>query len=74
MTWAIGMIKHRTQLALVIVITALLVIVVADHLSAEPSYHTCTEFKAMGIYNNPKGSPNYFPRSDRDKDGVACEL
>lgn len=35
---------------------------------------TCTELKAKGLGNFPKGDPNYTSGRDRDKDGIACNL
>jgi hypothetical protein len=33
----------------------------------------CTEARAMGLENIPKGSPYYAPWLDADNDGLACE-
>ena len=33
----------------------------------------CTEARAMGLTNIPRGSPYYGSHLDRDNDGVGCE-
>ncbi len=33
----------------------------------------CTEARAWGLQNIPRGSPYYAPHLDRDNDGLGCE-
>jgi hypothetical protein len=36
-------------------------------------YANCSEAKADGVYNIPRGDENYWEDGDRDQDGIACE-
>lgn len=40
------------------------------HLAARPN---CDTARALGLAEARPGEPGYWPRHDRDKDGVACE-
>jgi Excalibur calcium-binding domain len=40
---------------------------------ADPPYKNCSQARADGRYNIPKGDPAYRPQLDRDDDGIACE-
>lgn len=36
-------------------------------------FANCTEARAAGYSNIPRGQPGYAPKLDRDDDGIACE-
>lgn len=37
------------------------------------SFRNCTEARAAGYSDIPRGSYGYGPHLDRDNDGIACE-
>jgi hypothetical protein len=41
--------------------------------SSNSAPRNCTEARAMGLENIPRGSPYYASWLDRDNDGLACE-
>jgi hypothetical protein len=59
-----------------LVVTAF--VVAATAIGAAPAavaspYANCSEAKADGMYNIPRGDENYWEDGDRDQDGIACE-
>jgi Excalibur calcium-binding domain len=40
---------------------------------AEPPYKNCSQARANGRHDIPRGDPAYVPHLDRDNDGIACE-
>jgi Excalibur calcium-binding domain len=40
---------------------------------ADPPYKNCSQTRADGRHDNPRGDPAYAPHLDRDNDGIACE-
>ena len=40
---------------------------------ADPPYKNCSQARADGRADIPRGDPAYAPRLDRDNDGIACE-
>ena len=40
---------------------------------ADPPYRNCSQARADGRHDIPRGDPAYAPHLDRDNDGIACE-
>ena len=40
---------------------------------AGPPYKNCSQARADGRHDIPRGDPAYAPHLDRDDDGIACE-
>lgn len=40
---------------------------------ADPPYKNCSQARADGRHDIPRGDSAYAPHLDRDNDGVACE-
>jgi hypothetical protein len=45
-------------------------VVALRHMLAAPN---CDAARFMGLAPAHRGEPGYYPRHDRDKDGIACE-
>jgi hypothetical protein len=41
--------------------------------AADPPYRNCSQARADGRHDIPRGDPAYAPHLDRDNDGIACE-
>jgi Excalibur calcium-binding domain len=67
-----GLTLLRMSFAAAVLLAGLLGVAAAPVASASP-YKTCKEAAHDGVFNIPKGDPNYDPGLDRDGDGVACE-
>ena len=61
----------------VLVAASFLVIATAIGLApqavASGPYANCTAAHQDGRWDIPKGDPDYWPKGDRDNDGIACE-
>jgi hypothetical protein len=40
---------------------------------ADPPYKNCSQARADGRHDIPRGDPAYAPHLDRDNDGIACD-
>lgn len=62
----------RMSLAVAALVAGLGVVLAPVATAAGP-YSRCKDAAQDGVYNIPKGDPNYWPGGDRDNDGIACE-
>lgn len=46
---------------------------VADAAPMLPTFKSCKEAHQAGVYNIPKGDPQYKKKLDKKHDGIACE-
>ena len=46
---------------------------VSDATPMLPMFKSCKQAHKAGIYNIPKGDPQYKKKQDKDHNGVACE-
>lgn len=46
---------------------------VSDATPMLPTFKSCKQAHVEGVYNIPKGDPQYKKKQDKNHDGVACE-
>jgi hypothetical protein len=61
----------RAVLSAVVIMIAS--VCLAPSAEAHGPYKNCTQAKADGRHDIPKGDPDYWSGGDRDGDGIACE-